>query len=379
MGEIYKLSETKPDFKKSGIYKINFPNGKYYIGLSVDIRKRILGHNENAYGKHKDKNLPVYNAIRKFGRIDKFEILEEISREDKTRLKERERYWISYYDATNKGYNVSIGGDYNGNPNGYNSPDASLSKEEYFKVVDLLKHSNKTLKDIAKEMGVTKNTIERINSGDSYYHSELTYPIRNPERLKEIARQSKISKNENYLTDEEVEGIIFELKNSIDNYVRIAEKFNTSKAAVCEINTGKSHFNPNIDYPIRKNKINSKKITDEKLKSIIKDLQENNLYIKEIAKKHEISTDTINRINKGEIYKQENLSYPIRKNKLNGRDKNNTNVITQENVNKAIDLLMNTNLTQTKIALECNMSKTLVYNIKNGLSYKKDDLNYPLR
>jgi len=29
----------------SGIYKINFPNGKSYIGKAVDIKRRIKEHN----------------------------------------------------------------------------------------------------------------------------------------------------------------------------------------------------------------------------------------------------------------------------------------------------------------------------------------------
>lgn len=381
MGEIYKLSETKPSLQKSGIYKINFPNNKYYIGLSVNIRKRILTHNENAYGKYKNKNLPLYNAIRYFGKIDEFEILEEIARDDETRLKERERYWIAYYDATNKdkGYNISIGGDYNGNPNGYNSPDASLSEKDFLKVIDLLQNSNKTINDIAEELRVIKNTIIKINYGESYYSSELKYPIRDLEKIKRIAHQSKVNKVEYWLSDEQVEGIIFELKNSVDNYKTIGKKFNTSVTAVFEINNGKSHFNPNIEYPIRKNKTNSKKMTNKTLHGIINDLQEGKLYYKDIAEKYGFSTYTIKRINQGKTYKQDNLDYPIRKFRLNTRNKNNTNIITQENINKAIILLMNSTLSQTKIAEECNMSKTLVYNIKNGICYKKDDLDYPLR
>lgn len=29
----------------SGIYKINFPNGKCYIGMSCDIERRLKEHN----------------------------------------------------------------------------------------------------------------------------------------------------------------------------------------------------------------------------------------------------------------------------------------------------------------------------------------------
>lgn len=34
-----KIIDLKP--KTQGIYKITFPNGKIYIGLSVDIKRRM--------------------------------------------------------------------------------------------------------------------------------------------------------------------------------------------------------------------------------------------------------------------------------------------------------------------------------------------------
>ena len=44
----------------AGIYKINFPNGKSYIGLSNNIPRRIKEHN-------KDSRQPVlYAAIQKY-------------------------------------------------------------------------------------------------------------------------------------------------------------------------------------------------------------------------------------------------------------------------------------------------------------------------
>lgn len=43
MGEIIKRENlSKRHDIKSGIYKINFPNGKYYIGLSRNIGARVL-------------------------------------------------------------------------------------------------------------------------------------------------------------------------------------------------------------------------------------------------------------------------------------------------------------------------------------------------
>ena len=72
-----KISEINK--KIIGIYKINFPNKKSYIGLSNDIGRRIGEH------FYKDSHLPCHKAIRKYfsslEEID-FDILEEIKEED---------------------------------------------------------------------------------------------------------------------------------------------------------------------------------------------------------------------------------------------------------------------------------------------------------
>ena len=48
-----------------GIYKINYPNGKIYIGLSTNIKRRMKEHNHNSH-----KNLPPCDAaIKKYGQI----------------------------------------------------------------------------------------------------------------------------------------------------------------------------------------------------------------------------------------------------------------------------------------------------------------------
>lgn len=93
-----------------GIYKINFPNNKIYIGLSNNIKRRIKEHyNDGRAGMN------CHKAIMKYynnpDEID-VEILEQIEIEDYRILSELERKWIKYYDANNKekGYNRTSGG-----------------------------------------------------------------------------------------------------------------------------------------------------------------------------------------------------------------------------------------------------------------------------
>lgn len=122
---IIKLNELKSGV--SGIYKINFPNGKYYIGLSNDIKRRMYEHNNiRRLDTHKFQQ-PCDLAIRKYGKITEIEILEE--NDDYELLNEREKYWIQYYDATNKekGYNLTIGGN---SLTGEDHPECTFSNDD---------------------------------------------------------------------------------------------------------------------------------------------------------------------------------------------------------------------------------------------------------
>ena len=77
--------------KKSGIYKIVNPNGKVYIGQSVDIDKR-----SDAYRYINCKGQPrIYKSLKKYGWENHIhEIIEECSI---NLLNERETYWKEYY------------------------------------------------------------------------------------------------------------------------------------------------------------------------------------------------------------------------------------------------------------------------------------------
>lgn len=97
-----------------GIYKItNTVNGKVYIGQSINIKRRIYAHFAHVDCKsYGDSHSPhFHSAVRKYGKESfSWEVIEEC---EKSILDDRERYWIAYYDSTNreKGYNVMDGGN----------------------------------------------------------------------------------------------------------------------------------------------------------------------------------------------------------------------------------------------------------------------------
>lgn len=94
------------------IYKAtNLVNNKVYIGQTTQtLQDRIYHHKKDSYRTDRPK-VYFHNAIFKYG-IDnfKFEVIEYCDNVEM--LNEREIYWISYYDSTNKdkGYNLDSGG-----------------------------------------------------------------------------------------------------------------------------------------------------------------------------------------------------------------------------------------------------------------------------
>lgn len=96
--------------KYGRIYIIrNIINNKVYIGQTkVSLKLRFQNHLSAA---RNGKDYVIGKAIRKYGEENFYiELLEECTIEE---LNEREKYWISYFNATNNkfGYNMSIGGN----------------------------------------------------------------------------------------------------------------------------------------------------------------------------------------------------------------------------------------------------------------------------
>lgn len=102
--------------KKGIIYKYTFPNGKIYIGQTIDLNKRHYQH--QYYAKNAKGNRSLCDvAIAKYGE-PKLEVIEEIIGDDnkpyefKQALNEAEVKWINEFNATDRsvGYNIQHGG-----------------------------------------------------------------------------------------------------------------------------------------------------------------------------------------------------------------------------------------------------------------------------
>lgn len=95
------------------IYKITcLPTKKVYIGKTESsVESRWKEHCRAAnLPSHGDYNFPFHRAIRKYGPLSfTVETIDEA--ESSSELKEKEKYWIKYYNSYNDGYNATLGGD----------------------------------------------------------------------------------------------------------------------------------------------------------------------------------------------------------------------------------------------------------------------------
>lgn len=157
---------------KGFIYKVTcIITGKVYIGQTTrSIEERWAQHTRNAI--HND-NLEYKNkfhrALRKYG-IGKFIVEEQEVFEAETLealqklLNPAETKWISFYDSKDKGYNSTLGGDYNP-MYGIRGKDNPCSRK--INQYDLEGHFIKTwdaIADIKRAYGTESNVVKVCSS-----------------------------------------------------------------------------------------------------------------------------------------------------------------------------------------------------------------------
>lgn len=202
---------------KKYIYKItNLINGKIYIGQSVDPMRRFSEHCSNC-----DYVSLIHQAIKKYGKKNfKMEIIDQ--GED---YNEKEKYWIKYYNSlTPNGYNIATGGEepptYNGEKNPFCKTEARTAEQ----IKKELQDWNIPLKQIIAENHTTRNIVRHINNGESWYDKNLEYPLRPTEKELNETKAKKIIdklKNSN-LTQKEIASM-FNLKRSTVTMINIGK------------------------------------------------------------------------------------------------------------------------------------------------------------
>lgn len=185
------------------IYKIQFPNGKYYIGLtttSLEQRRQ-----EHKYCAKRGETQCLYNALRKYEMIDTFELIEIDTAETLEELCEMEIRYITEYNSyymNGKGYNMTFGGE---GTNGYVHTEedkrrASEKTKKQFEDPEAIQQSSETTKkyyethpEAGKENSERRKKYyqENPNAGKEQSERSKKYYQENPTAGKEQSERMK--------------------------------------------------------------------------------------------------------------------------------------------------------------------------------------------
>ena len=149
------------------IYKIQFPNGKHYIGqTTTSLKQRTKEHRRCA--KNGDTKC-LYNALRKYDMVDTFELIEIYASDTLEELREKEIRYIKEYNSyymNKQGYNMTYGGE---GINGYvfteddNIKNSERRKKYYEKYPEKKKeHSERMKKIFENPDAIEKNREAQI-------------------------------------------------------------------------------------------------------------------------------------------------------------------------------------------------------------------------
>ena len=276
-------------------------NNMVYIGQAKNVHKRFLKHCN--FSQYKSK---LQDAIKLYGKEHfHYEILEYNIKD----YKEREKYWIQYYNCIwPNGYNCTIGGESDNDIHGADHALSILNKEQVEQLTNDLLNTDMKLTDLAKKYGFNNVTsISDFNIGKNYARDDIDYPIR-----KEVL----IGKGK--LKHKDILNIIYLLKYTYRSYENIGKQFNVKWKTISNINKGIIHKQENEIYPIREGQVGSStpSLYYEQVTEIINLIKNTNRSLRDIARQFNCMPCTIIGIKNGTIklYRRKNLIYPLRSN-----------------------------------------------------------------
>lgn len=186
------------------------------------------------------------------------------------------------------------------------------------------------------------------------------------------------------LTEEDLNNIVKDLKENILTIEEIAQKYNSKDFIISRINVGRHYYNPEIEYPIRKNRIinfglKNKQSAfygrEEDLEELISDLKNDILSYSQLKEKYNIKTTTLSLINQGKYARKENETYPLRQ---VDKGKATRRIFTEDEMSY-IKQSLEKDISMAKIAKSLNCDRKVISDINKGLRQKQANWSYPLR
>lgn len=277
------------------VYRITFPNGKCYIGITTQkLRNRVSGHKQH-YNEGYDKL--VYRAMHKYGwESIKWDILDTgLDFED---LKTKEIYWIEKlrayvkYEDSN-GYNMTLGGE------GTKGLNGELNHNSKITDVDVKNIKHKLLDGcditkLSKDYGVSKAVISSIKRCSTWRH---VCPELDDKLKKSIKEKINYDIND-----------IKEIKTDISKNTPIniiSKKYGVNKRLINDIRDFKRYKDvlPNLNNIISELNWNCRLYSDDLIITIKKEMVESNQFNSMYyVRKYNISRITVSKLKLGTSY-----------------------------------------------------------------------------
>lgn len=261
-------------------------NQHKYVGQTNNLNRRIREHKSCAYNPSSSSyNTLFHQKIREYG-IDNFsiEVLEKLYNVSQDYVNERETFWIKNkqsFRGTGLGYNS----DYGGNKKASSMLSVAQIKDIKEKISQGISYF-----DIENEYNISATFISGINHGTYFFDDKENYPL-----------------YQYYKKDSDYDELIDLLVNSPLRMSDIAKHLNIGYSTVKKINAGTLRKGLYPTYPIRSKSANEMRA--DKIKDL---LLNSNITKTKISEILNVDLETIRRINIGQCFKDNNLTYPLR-------------------------------------------------------------------
>lgn len=116
------------------------------------------------------------------------------------------------------------------------------------------------------------------------------------------------------ITDEDIDDIYVMLRAGL-TYQKIANKMGICIACISMINNGIAYARDNENYPIAPKKF-GQRLPEEIVNEVIQLLLDKKIKVRDIASVYGIGFNVVVRINQGQSYKRDDLTYPLRRGRV---------------------------------------------------------------
>ena len=205
-----------------GIYKITNPNGKVYVGQSIDIERR--------WSKYKlfncSNQTKLLNSLKKYGiEFHIFEIIEEC---DISSLNELERYWQEYYNAITNGLNCRLTETHDKSGKLSNETKSKISKSNTGKIMS---DASRKKMSIAKQ-NMTDETKHKISQSQIGKNAGKDNPMYGKKHTFETIEKIKEKRKQQIITEE--------TKKKLSEAGKLRIWSDVTKQKISKANKGKS-------------------------------------------------------------------------------------------------------------------------------------------